>query len=62
MSNEVAEIHHLRRSACADAALQAEIARVSRMTIEERITASLTMRERFAWIQPEGKTQAAKEK
>ena len=41
-----------RRSACADAALRAEIERVKRMTVEERIKAALTMRDRFDWLLP----------
>lgn len=45
-----------RPSASAEAALRAEIERVSRMTIEQRIIAALTLRERFAWIQPAEKT------
>jgi hypothetical protein len=55
-------VHRPRRSASADAALRAEIERVSRMTVEERITASLTMPERFAWIQPEKKSRPSGEK
>ena len=46
-----------RRSACADASLRAELERVDRMTIEERIKAALSMRERFAWIEPSRKTK-----
>ena len=41
-----------RRSACADSALRAEIDRVKRMTIEERIKAALSIRERFEWLAP----------
>jgi hypothetical protein len=41
-----------RRSASADAALAAELERVSAMTIEERIKAALTMKDRFDWLQP----------
>ena len=41
-----------RRSACGDASLRAEIDRVKRMTVEERIKAALTMRERFDWLLP----------
>jgi hypothetical protein len=44
--------HRPRKSACATAALQAEIARVAEMTIEERVKAALSMRGRFAWIDP----------
>ena len=46
-----------RRSACADASLRAELERVGRMTIEERVKAALSMRERFAWIEPTRKTK-----
>jgi hypothetical protein len=41
-----------RRSACADASLRGEIERVSRMTVEERITEALTMGSRFAALKP----------
>ena len=44
-----------RPSACADAAFKAELERVKRMTIEERVKASLSMRERFAWLEPTAK-------
>ena len=53
MSESEPSIH--RRSASADAALRAEIERVKRMTIEERITAALTMRDRFDWLLPVAK-------
>jgi hypothetical protein len=46
------EFPRRRRSASADAALRAEIERVSRMTIEERVKAALSIRERFAWLAP----------
>lgn len=39
-----------RRSACADAALRAEQARIERMSVEERIKEALSMGERFAWL------------
>lgn len=39
-----------RRSSCADAALRAELGRVSQMTIEERVKAALMMRQRFDWL------------
>ena len=42
--------HRPRRSACAEASLQAEIGRLSRMTVEERIMEALSMGERFAWV------------
>lgn len=53
MSDQKPSICRPRRSACSEAALRAEIGRVSRMTVEERVKAALTMRERFAWLQPE---------
>ena len=51
------EIPHRRRSACADAALRAELERIVRMTIEERVKAALSMQELFAWLNPTAKTQ-----
>lgn len=39
-----------RRSACAEAAFRAQQERIDRMTVEERIKAALSMRERFAWL------------
>jgi len=62
MSDRKPSIRSPRRSSCADAALRAELARVSRMTIEERVTAALTMRERFNWLQPGVGKQASSEK
>ena len=41
-----------RRSRSASASRRAEMRRVERMTIEERIRAALTMSRRFAWLQP----------
>ena len=41
-----------RRSACADASLRAEIERLSRMTVEERILEALNMGRRFAELNP----------
>ena len=41
-----------RRSACADAALRAEMKRVEKMTVEERIKAALSLGRRFSLIQP----------
>jgi hypothetical protein len=54
--------HHPRRSACADAALRAELGRVAQMTIEDRVKAALTMRERFNWLQPEAGKRPSAEK
>lgn len=42
--------HRPRRSACAEASLRAEIERVDRMTIEERVKAALSMGQRFSWV------------
>ena len=52
MPGSTPSIRHPGRSACGDAALRAEMDRVGRMTIEERVKAALTMRDRFDWLQP----------
>jgi hypothetical protein len=52
MSDPEMELPRRRRSACADSAQRAELERIKRMTIEERVKAALSMRERFAWIKP----------
>jgi hypothetical protein len=44
-----------RRSVSSDAALRAEINRVARMTIHQRVIAALSMRDRFSWITPVSK-------
>lgn len=41
-----------RRSASAKRSLAAEMERVRAMSVEERIKAALSMRERFNWLQP----------
>lgn len=41
-----------RRSACADASLHAEIGRLARMSVEERITEALGMGQRFEALKP----------
>lgn len=41
-----------RRSASAEAALRAEIRRVSKMTIEQRIREALTLDEHFEGLRP----------
>ncbi|MGA0844965.1 MAG: hypothetical protein ACO3RV_00360 [Luteolibacter sp.] len=41
----------IRRSACADAALRAEIKRVAKMSVEERVKAALSLGRRFSAIQ-----------
>ena len=62
MSEDPSAFHRPRRSASAEAALRAEIQRISRMTVEERIIAALTLRDRFAWIQPEAKAPLPSDK
>jgi hypothetical protein len=57
MSAENSEIPRRRRSASADAALRAELLRIEQMTIEERVKAALSIRERFAWLTPAAKTK-----
>ena len=44
-----------RRSASAEAALRAEMERVGRMSVEERMKAALSMGRRFSWIRRDGK-------
>lgn len=41
-----------RRSSSAAASRKAEMERIERMTVEERIHAALTMSRRFAWLKP----------
>jgi hypothetical protein len=55
-------IRPARRSASGNAALRAEIERVGRMTIEERVKAALTLRDRFDWIKPEAAKTVSTEK
>ena len=55
MSPKQSAFHRPRRSACADAAFLAELERVRRMSIEERVKAALSMRERFGWLNPVSK-------
>lgn len=62
MSGSQLPIRRPRRSASADAALAAELKRVSAMTIEERIKAALTMKDRFDWLQPAAGQRASAEK
>ena len=52
MRKPPAKRHRPRRSASAEASLRAEIERVDRMTIEERVKAALSMGKRFSWVQP----------
>ena len=46
-----------RRSRSATASRRAEMRRVERMTVEERIRTALTMSRRFAWLQPTARTR-----
>ena len=39
-------------SACASASLEVEMERVRKMSVEERILAALSMKAKFAWLQP----------
>ena len=57
MSEAKSEFPRRRRSASADAALKAELARVEKMTVEERIKVALSIRERFPWLTPATKTK-----
>ena len=41
-----------RRSRAARAVLEAEMAQVAAMSIEERVKAALAMKQRFAWLAP----------
>jgi hypothetical protein len=45
-----------RRSRSAAASKLAEMRRIERMTVEQRIHAALTMSRRFAWLQPAPRT------
>ena len=50
MQSPASKPHRPRRSSCAEASLRAEMERVDRMTIEERVKAALSMGHRFSWI------------
>jgi hypothetical protein len=41
-----------RRSACASKSLEAELERLAKMSIEEKIKEALTMGRRFSWLKP----------
>jgi hypothetical protein len=45
-----------RASRSAAASKLAEMRRIERMTVEQRIHAALTMSRRFAWLQPAPRT------
>lgn len=49
---ESGALHRPRRSACADASLQAELERLRAMTVVERIEAALGLKRKFADLQP----------
>ena len=46
-----------RHSRSAAASQRAEMRRIERMTVEERMGAALTMSRRFAWLQPAARTR-----
>lgn len=52
-----ASLQPARRSRSAAASRRAEMRRIERMTVEERIHAALTMSRRFAWLQPTARTR-----
>lgn len=53
MKSERVQNHpQARRSACADAALRAEMRRVEGMTIEQRMRAALTLGKGFSGMHP----------
>lgn len=39
-------------SVCAKASLQAEIVRLRKQTVEQRILSALSMKSKFSWLQP----------
>jgi hypothetical protein len=45
-------LHRPRRSACADASLQAELDRLRAMTVTERIEAALSIKHKFDGLRP----------
>jgi len=57
MSNEKDRFPKGRISASADSALQAEMKRVEKMTVEERITAALELGKRLAKVTSPNKDQ-----
>lgn len=60
MKEQVGSRHpERRRSACADAALRAEILRVEKMTIEQRVRAALEMGKGFPEAAGDGKNRRA---
>lgn len=57
MTGKKSDFPRRRRSASADAALEAELERIGQMTIEERIKAALSLRDRFTWLPATAKTK-----
>jgi hypothetical protein len=51
MTEVESDMPQARRSACADAALHAEMKRVGKMTVQERMKAALSLGRRFSGIQ-----------
>lgn len=53
--------HHsippMRRSACAAQSRAAELERLRKMSVEERIKMALTLDQRFAWLKPAPRAQ-----
>ncbi len=47
----------MRRSACADASLRAEIERLKKMSAEERILSALDMGKIFGWGRSDSKSE-----
>jgi hypothetical protein len=41
-----------RRSACASKSLEAELERLAKMSVEEKINEALTIGRRFSWLKP----------
>jgi hypothetical protein len=52
---EGSEFPRTRKSRCAGQARAAELARLRRLSIEERILAALSMSDHFSWLQPTAK-------
>ena len=48
--------HQSRRSACGDRSNAVELERLRSMSVVERIRLALTLRKRFAWLQPKERT------
>ncbi len=57
MTTVPASMPPARHSRSAAASRLAEMRRIERMTVEQRIHAALTMSRRFAWLQPAARTR-----